>query len=192
MTATVIAMNKLLLFFIPKWKVIWCLKDIVKVFRMLFSCISQESYMLFRILFSSEKKMPKSTKVYDCIFDVAICCLMENLCSRKFFSLCLKERDYKKNSFMITTHEDCFIGCCLYFLKISVKISWLEKLKLLLVSKYFYSGGFDSDDEDDEESLCINMDFDVQNINYFCFCCQKVILNSFSEELRYITCIDFF
>ena len=68
----------------------------------------------------------------------------------------------------------------------------LRTFKLLLVSNCFYSGGFDSDDEDDEESLCINMNFDEQNINYFCFSCQKHILNSFSEELCYIIRIDFF
>ena len=40
------------------------------------------------------------------------------------------------------------------------------------------------------------MNFDEQDINYFCFCCQKIILNSYVisyvEELCYITCIDFF
>ena len=117
---------------------------------------------------------------------------MKNVCYREFFSLCMKERDDRKNFFMITTHEDCFIACSMNFLKISVKISGLEKLNPLLVSNCFYSGEFDSDDQDDEESLCINMNFDEQNINYFCLCCQKIILNSFSEELRYITCIDIF
>ena len=144
--------------------------------------------------------MPKSIKLCDSCFDVVVYCLMKNLCYRGFFSLCMKERDDGKNSFMIATHEDCFIAFCFnpcfinYFMdfsKISVKISGLEKFKLLLVSDCFYSGEFHSDDEDDEESLCINMNFDEQNINYFCFCCQN-ILNSFSEELCHITCTKFF
>ena len=56
---------------------------------------------------------------------------------------------------MFTTHEDCFVACCMDFLKTSAKISGLEKLKPLLVTNCFYSGGFDSDDE----SSCINMNF---------------------------------
>ena len=125
---------------------------------------------------------------------------MKNLCCGEFFSLCMKERDDGKNVFMITNHEDCFIAFCfnpcftdffIDFSKTSVKISGLEKFKLLLISDCFYSGEFHSNDEDDMESSCINMNFDEQNINYFCFCCQK-FLNSFSEELSHITCIDFF
>ena len=148
--------------------------------------------MSFQILFFSEKKIPKSIKVYDCFFDVAVYFLIKNICYREFFSLCMKERDDRKNSFMITTHEDCFIAFCMDFLKTSVKISGLEKLTRLLVSNCFYDGGFDSDEEDDEKSSCININVDEQNINHFSFCCQKIILNSFSEELRCITCIDFF
>ena len=103
----------------------------------------------------------------------------------------MKGRDDRKNCFVITPHEDCFIACCIDLLKTSVKISRLEKLKPLLVSNFF-SGGYDSDDEIDEESSCIDINFDEQNITHFCFCCQKTILNSFSKELRYITCIDLF
>ena len=87
----------------------------------------------------------------------------------------MKERDDRKNSFMITTHEDCFIASCMDFLKTSVKISGLEKLTRLLVSNCFYDGGFDSDEEDDEKSSCININVDEQNINRFSFCCQKII-----------------
>ena len=35
------------------------------------------------------------------------------------------------------------------------------------------------------------MNFDEQNTNYFCFCCQKIILISFSKELHCTTCFDF-
>ena len=85
---------------------------------------------------------------------------------------------------MTTTHDGCFIVCCKDFLKTLVKISGLKKLKPLLVSNCFYSSaGFGSESEDDESS-CININFDEQNIDYFCFCRQIIILNSFSEELH--------
>ena len=97
---------------------------------------------------------------------------MKGLSYRDFFTLCMKERDDKRCSFMILIHEDCFIACCMNLLQTSVKTSGLEKLKPSLTSNFFYSNaGFDSDD-----------------INYFCFYCQKIILVGFSEQLHCITC----
>ena len=135
--------------------------------------------------------MRNALKVCGCFFDVGVYCKMKDSFYIEFFSLCMKERDDRKTSFIITTHEDCFIVCCKYFLKITIKISGFKKIKPLLVSNCFYSnGGFESESEDDVSS-CINMNFDEQNTNYFCFCCQKIILNSFSERLHYITHLDF-
>ena len=81
-----------------------------------------------------------------------------------------------------------------------VRISWKhwlkfhdsKKLKPLLVSNCFYSSTEFGSESEVDESSCINMNFDEQSIDYFCFCCQKVILNSFSEELHYIKCLDLF
>ena len=85
-----------------------------------------------------------------------------------------------------------FTVCCNNFLKMLVKISGPKKLKPLLLSNCFYSSaGFDSESEDDNSS-CINMNFDEQIVDYFCFCCQQIILNGFSERLDYITCLEFF
>ena len=83
---------------------------------------------------------------------------------------------------MISTHEDCFIACCMNFLQTSVKISGLEKRKSSLTSNCFHSNaGFDSDDDDDMSS-CLTTNFDEQNINYFCLYCQKIISVGFSEK----------
>ena len=97
---------------------------------------------------------------------------------------------------MISTDEDCFIACCMNFLYTSVKTSGLERLNPSLKSNCFYfNDGFDSDDDedhddddDDDVSSCITTIFDKQNINYFCFHCQKIILVGFSKELHCIAC----
>ena len=131
---------------------------------------------------------PNLVKVCDCFFDVGVYCMMKDLSYRDFFTLCIKERDDKRCSFMIWTHEDCFIACCMTFFQTSVKISGLEKLKLSLTSNCFYSNaGFDSDDHDDVSS-CITTNFDEQNISYFCFYCQNIILVGFREKLHCIAC----
>ena len=129
--------------------------------------------------------MPNAVKVCDYFFDVGMYCKMKDLFYRELFSLCMKERDDRKTYFIITTHDECFVVSCMDFLKTTIKTSGLKKLKLLLISNCFYSkAGFES--ESDEVSSCRNINFEEQNIDYFCFCCQKVILNSF------ITCLDFF
>ena len=108
---------------------------------------------------------------------------------REFFSLFMKERDDRETPFIITTHDDSFYVCCMDFLKTTIKISGLKKLKPLLVLNCVYSNaGFESESEDDVSS-CINMNFDEQNVG---FCCQKIILNCFTERLHFITCLDFF
>ena len=81
--------------------------------------------------------MLKFIKICDYFFDVSMYCVMKNLCYREFFSLCMKEMDNRKNSFLIKTHEDCFIACCMDFLKTSVKISGLEKLNGIKVWVFF-------------------------------------------------------
>ena len=55
----------------------------------------------------------------------------------------------------------------------------------MLASNCFYSSGIESGSEDDVMS-CINMNFDEQNFDYFCFYCQINIIDSFSDELHYI------
>ena len=82
---------------------------------------------------------------------------MNDLFYREFFSLCMKQRDDKKTSFIITTHDDSFIACCMDFLKTKTKISGLKKLKLLMVSNYFYSNaGFGSESEGNVSSCIIS------------------------------------
>ena len=93
------------------------------------------------------------------LFDVSVHYKIKDLSYSGFCILCMKERDDKKCSFIIATHEDCFIDCCIDFLKTSVKISGPEKLNPLLMSNCFYSAaGFDSDDDDDVFS-CISANF---------------------------------
>ena len=82
--------------------------------------------------------------------------------------------------------EICFIASCKDFLKTMVKIKKLNKIKILLASNCFYSSGIDSGSGDDVMS-CINTNFDEQNFDYFCFYYQRIILDSFSDELHYIT-----
>ena len=86
----------------------------------------------------------------------------------------------------MTTHKDCFIAYYKDFLKIAIKDLGLNKINSLLLSDCFHSSGFDSDTKDKVFS-CIKTNFDKQNINNFRFCCQRIILESFSEELHHIT-----
>ena len=67
--------------------------------------------------------MPYAIKDCDCFFDVGVYCKMKDLSYREFFGLCMKERDDRKTSFIITTHDDHFIVCCMDFLKITIQIS---------------------------------------------------------------------
>ena len=74
---------------------------------------------------------PNLVNVCDCCYDVGVSCMMKALSYRDFFTLYMKERDDKRCSLMISTHEYSFIACCMNFLQTSVKISGLEKLMTL-------------------------------------------------------------
>ena len=126
--------------------------------------------------------MPSSIKVCDCFFDVGVYCKWKDSTYKEIFSFCMIEKDKRKASFMIRTHDACFIACCKDFLKTIIKISGFKELKPSLVLNCFYSSaGFESGSEGDESSR-VNMNFDEENIDYFCLCCQKIILISFSKE----------
>ena len=100
--------------------------------------------------------MSSIMKACDCFFDVGVYCKMKDSSYREFFSLCMKERDDRKTSFMIITHDDCFIVSCTDFLKTFVKVSRLKKLKPLLISNCFYSSAeFGSESEDDSHHVKI-------------------------------------
>ena len=71
------------------------------------------------------------------------------------------------------------------FLKAMDKKNGFNKIKSKLASNCFYSSGIDSEFEDDMMS-CINTNFDEQNFGYFCFYCQRNIIDSFNNELHCI------
>ena len=82
--------------------------------------------------------MSDAIKVCNCFFDAGVYCQMKDSSYGEFFSVCMKERDDRKTSFLITSHDDCcFIVCCMDFFKTTIKISGLKKLNPLLVSNYF-------------------------------------------------------
>ena len=84
--------------------------------------------------------------------------------------------------------ETCYIACCKGFLKTTVKKKRLNKIKSLLVSNCLYSSGIDPGSEDDVMS-CITTNFNEQNFGYFCFYYERIILDSFSDELNCIACV---
>ena len=106
---------------------------------------------------------------------------------RDFFNYCMNEKHDKKNSFAIMRKDTCFIACCKDFLKTMVKKKGLNKIKSMLASTCFYSSGIDESGSEDGVMSCINTNFDEQNFDYFCFYCQRNIIDSFSDELHYIT-----
>ena len=137
----------------------------------------RENCTLFWILFiPSENKMPRSIKACDCFFDVGVYFKWKDSSYKQFFSFFNIKRDVRKRSLMLTSHEDCFIACCKDFLKTIIKISGLKELQPSLVSNCFYSSAGFGSGSYDEKSSCININFDDQNIEYFRFCCQKIIL----------------
>ena len=103
-----------------------------------------------------------------------------------FLIFACKKKNRKRSCIIMTTHKDCFIAYYKDFLKIAIKDLGLNKINSLLLSDCFHSSGFDSDTKDKVFS-CIKTNFDKQNINNFRFCCQRIILESFSEELHRIT-----
>ena len=123
-----------------------------------------------------------TTKSCDCFFDVAVYCEMVESPYRDFFNYCMNEKHDRKNSFVTMRKDTRFIACCKDFLKTLIKKKGLNKIKKTLASNCFYSSGIDSGSEDDVMS-CIN---DEQNLDYYCFICQRNILDSFSDELHYI------
>ena len=123
-----------------------------------------------------------TTKSCDCFFDVAVYCEMVESPYRDFFNYCMNEKHGRKNSFVTMRKDTRFIACCKDFLKTLIKKKGLNKIKKTLASNCFYSSGIDSGSEDDVMS-CIN---DEQNLDYYCFICQRNILDSFSDELHYI------
>ena len=136
-------------------------------------CFTRKLHIISNVLFNQKqktkqnknknKKMPNAIKDCDCFFDVCVYCKKNDLFYSEFFNLYLKERNEKRTSFMISTHDNCFIVCCKDFLKIIIEITSLEKLKPLLSSNYFFSNGFDSDSKNDESSY-ISTNF---NIDFF-------------------------
>ena len=130
--------------------------------------------------------MLSSIKVWDCFFDVAVYCKMVESPYREIFHLCMNEKHDRKTSFAIMRKQTCFIACCKDFLKPMVKKKGLDMIKSMLAWNCFYSSGIDSGSEDGVMS-CINTNFDEQNFDYFCFYCQRHIIDSFSNELHYIT-----
>ena len=143
-------------------------------------CFTKKSHVLF-----SEKK--SITKVCDCFFNVAVYCKISESPYREFFNLCMNKKQDKKTSLAIMRKETCFVACCKDFLKAMVK-KRLNKIRPMLASNCFYSSGIASGSEDDMMS-CINTNFDEQNFDYFCFCCQRKVIDSFSNELHYITSV---
>ena len=62
---------------------------------------------------------PNLVKVCNCFYDVGVYCMMKDLSYTDFFTLCIKERDDKRCSLMISTDEDCFNVCLRIFTNIS-------------------------------------------------------------------------
>ena len=89
--------------------------------------------------------MSNAIKVCDSFFDVGMYCKMKDS-YREFFSYSTKERDDRKTSFIITTHDDCF---------------WTqETYPVAGIELFFFSNaGFQLEPEDDV-SPCINIHFD--------------------------------
>ena len=99
---------------------------------------------------------------------------MKGLLYKEFFGICMNEIKDRKTSFTITTDGDCFIACSKDFLKTINKIAGHKKFKLLLLSNCFCaSDGFDFDSEDNESS-CVNTNFDEQNIIIFASVLKKL------------------
>ena len=69
--------------------------------------------------------MRSAIKVCDCFFDVGVYFKMKDSSYKQCLSLYMKDKNDRKTSFMIATHDDCFIVCCKNFLKTLVKISRL-------------------------------------------------------------------
>ena len=138
--------------------------------------------------------MSKTTKVCDCFLDVAIYCLfsIEDLCCAEFFNLCLQAKSQKRNSLMIchflsmkdnSDRDECYIACCTHFVNSELEDpSKLEGIDPPLTRNCFcYS-------DDDNCLTCVNANFGSkkQDINTFCFCCQREILQNFSSKLYLI------
>ena len=121
-------------------------------------------------------------KVCDCFFDVAVYCEMVESPYRDFFNYCMNENH---DNYVTTRKDTRFIACCKDFLKTLIKKNGLNKIETTLASNCFYSSGINSGYEDEVVS-CINTHFDEQNLDYYCFICQRNILDSFSDELHYI------
>ena len=87
---------------------------------------------------------------------------------------------------IMMTQDNCLIACCKDFLKTLIQYFKLNKIKPLLLSDSFYFCGIASDTETGD-IIRIKTNFDKENIDYFCFCCQRIILKNFSDELHHIT-----
>lgn len=85
---------------------------------------------------------------------------------------------------IMTTQGNCFIACCKYLLKTTIKNLRLTETKSLRLPDCFYFIRFDSDTEVKVLS-CIKINFVKKNIDNLC-CCQIIILKSFSDELHQI------
>ena len=59
----------------------------------------------------------------------------------------------------------------------------------MLASNCFYSNGIDESGSEDDVMSGRNTNFQEQNFDYFCFYCQINIIDCFSDELHYITCV---
>ena len=101
----------------------------------------------------------------------------------------MKEKHDRKTYFAIMKKLTCFIACCRGFSNVMVKKKGLNKIKSMLASNCFYSSGIDESGSEDDVMSCINTNFDEQNFDYFCFYCQRNIIDRFSDELHYIACV---
>ena len=127
-------------------------------------------------------------KVCDCFLDVAVYCLtVKNLVYADFFHHCLQVKKDKRKSFMIMStkndHDDYFIACCTRFICIEFEDpSKLDCINLIMITNRFYH---DNDGISDSTETCVNTNFDdKEDIDNFCFYCQRIILHNFSSNLH--------
>lgn len=135
--------------------------------------------------------MKKTIKVCDCFLDVAIYCLfsIEGLCYTDVFNRCFQAKSQKSNSLLICNflsinYDRFFVACCTQFVNSELEdASKLEGIvsTLPLSNCFYYSN-------DGKCFTCVKINFGPvkRDINFYCFCCLRDILQNFSSNLHLI------